>query len=49
MNADLKKPSSPLQIESLKTFAIPPVKETDLLKIRKMLSQHFAQKASRQA
>jgi len=49
MNADLKNPLSPLQLELLKTFAMPSVNESDLLEIRKMLSQYFAQKASRQA
>lgn len=46
MNADLKMPLSPLQLELLKTFAMPSVGESDLLEIRKLLSQYFARKAS---
>ena len=49
MNAELKTPLSPLQIELLKAFSMPSVDETDLLEIRKMLSIYFARKASLQA
>jgi len=49
MTADPKNPLSPLQLELLKAFAVPSVDDTDLLEIRKMLSQYFARKASRQA
>lgn len=49
MNADLKTPLSPLQMELLKAFAMPSIDETDLLEIRKMLSRYFAKKASAQA
>jgi len=49
MDTNLKTPLSPLQLELLKAFARPSVDETDLLEIRKMLSQYFARKASMQA
>ena len=49
MPAELQPPLSPLQLELLKAFASPSVDDSDLLEIRKMLAQYFAQKASRQA
>lgn len=49
MQTDLKTPLSPLQTELLKAFAMPTIDETDLLEIRKMLSQYFARKVSVQA
>lgn len=46
MDAELRTPLSPLQIELLKMFSMQNVDEQDLKQIKVMLSKYFANKAS---
>lgn len=46
MDAELRTPLNPLQIELLKMFSMQNVDEQDLKQIKIMLSKYFANKAS---